>query len=287
MANNAQNSQALNEELRTKNEELKDASRKFKRVYAFRVSRVNPDFLSLKIWILGYYSKVCSIAVASLPKIVAQIDTALADGECEFELGGIRFSADEKLLKSIRDELSSYCCSGVSDANNAPGASRTGIEGVNPLRRATPRLSPRLESPIGSTKQKASAPARKPSARQISNEELRTKNEKLGGEAADTAKEENNSSFFVHRSSFSPDASAVADGLIQAFREALCAELAPIRAVLEELSFRIEELAVFAKGNSVLPLPESSFPRTKRGRTSVVVGVRKVSTPKKTKIKDK
>lgn len=286
MANNAQNSQNKSDNLG-----------RGRVAYAFKVNRVNPDFVSFKIWILGYYSKVCSIAVASLPKIVAQIDTALADGECEFEIGGIRFSADEKLLKSIRKELSSYCCSGVSDANNAPGASRTGIEGVNPLRRATPCLSPRLESPIGSTKQKASAPACKPSARQISNEELRTKNEKLGGEAADTAKEENNSSFSILNSSLraageavfiaqsasqaesanGADASAVADGLIQAFREALRAELAPIRAVLEELSFKVEEMAVFAKGNSVLPLPESSFPRTRRGRTSVVVGVRKVA----------
>ena len=236
--------------------------------YAFKISRVNPDFVSFKIWILGYYSKVCSLAVSSLPKIVAQIDTALADGECEFELGGIRFSADEKLLKSIRKELSSYCCNvGASDANHVP---------VNP-----PRIAATESVKKCGAKQKASAPARKPSARQISNEELRTKNEKLGGEVADTAKEENNSSLFVHRSSFSPDASAVADGLIQAFREALRAELAPIRAVLDELSFKVEELDIFTKGNSALPLPESSFPRTKRGRTSVVVGVRKISTPKK------
>lgn len=289
---------------RIKNEELKDASRKFKRVYAFRVSQVNPDFVSFKVWILGYYSKVCSIAVSSLPKIVAQLDTALAEGECEFEIGGIRFSADEKLLGKIRKEFSSYCCLGASDANHAQGASRTGIEGVNPLRRATPRLSPRLESPTGSPKQKASAPACKPSARQISNEELRTKNEKLGGEAADTAKEENNSSFSILNSSLraageadfiaqsapqaesanGADASAVADGLIQAFREALRAELAPIREALDGLSFKVEELAVFSKGNSALPLPESSFPRTRRGRTSVVVGVRKIST-QKTKIK--
>lgn len=237
--------------------------------YAFKVSRVNPDFLSLKIWILGYYSKVCSIAVSSLPKIVAQIDTALADSECEFELGGIRFSADEKLLKSIRKELSSYCCNvGASDANHVP---------VNPPREVATESVKKCGA-----KQKASAPACKPSARQISgikNEELRIKN--WGGEVADTAKEKNNSSFFVHRSSFSPDASAVADGLIQAFRAALQAELAPIRAVLEELSFKAEEMTVFAKGNSALELPESSFPRTKRGRTSVVVGVRKISTPKK------
>ena len=256
MANNAQNSQNKSDNLG-----------RGRVAYAFKVSRVNPDFISLKIWILGYYSKVCSIAVVSLPKIVAQLDTALADGDCEFEIGGIRFSADEKLLKSIRDELSSYCCEGASDANHAQGASRTGIEGVNPLRRATPRLSPRLESPTGSPKQKASAPACKPSARQIC---------KL------TTTETGEADFIAQsvpqvESACGADASAVADGLIQAFREALRAELAPIRATLEELSFKTEEMAVFAKGNSALDLPESSFPRTRRGRTSVVVGVRKVA----------
>ena len=240
--------------------------------YAFKVSRVNPDFVSFKIWILGYYTRVCSIAVASLPKIVAQLDTALAEGECEFELGGIRFSADEKLLGKIRKEFSSYCCEGVSDANNALGASRTGIEGVNPLRRATPRLSPRLESPTGSTKQKASAPQGSASAARHFDSSTET------GEAAFIAQSASRA-----ESANGADASAVADGLIQAFREALRAELAPIRATLDALSFKVEEMAVFAKGNSALPLPESSLPRTRRGRTSVVVGVRKISTPKKTK----
>ncbi len=273
MANNAQNSQSKSDNLG-----------RGRVAYAFKVNRVNPDFLSFKVWILGYYSKVCSIAVSSLPKIVAQIDTALAEGDCEFEIGGIRFSADEKLLGKIRKEFSSYCycCEGASDANHAQGASKA--------------VQPQPES-LRSTKPKASAPARKPSARQISNEELRTKNEKLGGEAADTAKEENNSSFSILNSSLraageadfiaqsasraesanGADASAVADGLIQAFREALRAELAPIRETLDALSFKVEEMAVFAKGNSALDLPESSFPRTKRGRTSVVVGVRKVA----------
>lgn len=221
--------------------------------YAFKISRINPDFVSFKIWILGYYSKVCSLAVSSLPKIVAQIDTALADGECEFELGGIRFSADEKLLKSIRKELSSYCCNvGASDANHVPSAGKA--------------AQPQPES-LWSTKPKASAPACKPSARQIC--KLTTTET---GEADFIAQ-----SAPLADSACGADASAVADGLIQAFREALRAELAPIRAALEELSFRIEELAVFAKGNSALELPESSFPRTKRGRTSVVVGIRKVA----------
>lgn len=152
MANNAQNSQNKSDNLG-----------RGRVAYAFKISRINPDFVSFKIWILGYYSKVCSIAVASLPKIVAQIDTALADGECEFELGGIRFSADEKLLKSIRKELSSYCCEGASDANHVPSAGKA--------------AQPQPES-LRSTKPKASAPACKPSARHFrtKNEERKTKN---------------------------------------------------------------------------------------------------------------
>lgn len=240
MANNAQNSQNKSDNLG-----------RGRVAYAFKISRINPDFVSFKIWILGYYSKVCSIAVASLPKIVAQIDTALADGECEFELGGIRFSADEKLLKKIREELSSYCCEGASDANHVP---------VNPPREVATESVKKCGA-----KPKASAPACKPSARQI----CKTTET---GEADFIAQ-----SVPQVESTCGADASAVADGLIQAFREALRAELAPIRAVLEELSFKAEELTVFAKGNSELELPESSFPRTKRGRTSVVVGIRKVA----------
>lgn len=250
MANNAQSSQNKSDNLG-----------RGRVAYAFKVSRVYPDFISFKIWILGYYSKVCSIAVASLPKIVAQIDTALADGECEFEIGGIRFSADENLLKKIREELSSYCycCSGASDANHVP---------VNPSCIAATESVKKCGA-----KPKASAPACKPSARQIC--KLTTTET---GEADFIAQ-----SAPLADSACGADASAVADGLIQAFREALRAELAPIRAVLDALSFKVEEMSIFAKGNSALEIPESSFPRTKRGRTSVVVGVRKISTPKKQK----
>lgn len=250
MANNAQNSQNKSDNLG-----------RGRVAYAFKVSRVNPDFVSFKVWILGYYSKVCSIAVSSLPKIVAQLDTALAEGECEFEIGGIRFSADEKLLKSIRKEFSSYCycCEGASDANHAP---------VNP-----PRVAASESVKKCGAKQKASAPQGSASAaRHFDSSTTET------GEAAFIAQSASRA-----ESANGADASAVADGLIQAFRAALQAELAPIRATLNALSFKVEEMAVFAKGDSALPLPESSFPRTKRGRTSVVVGVRKVSTPKKQK----
>ena len=250
--------------------------------YAFKVSRVNPDFISFKVWILGYYSKVCSIAVSSLPKIVAQIDTALADGDCDFEIGGIRFSADEKLLKSIRKELSSYCycCEGASDANHVP---------VNPPREVATESVKKCGA-----KPKASAPACKPSARQLSgikNEELRMKN--WGGKppstpagVADCCSREGDGKTAVKECcSCGDDNNAAIHSsfsiLNSSLREALRAELVPIRETLDELSFKVEEMAIFAKGNSALPLPESSFPRTKRGRTSVVVGVRKISTTKK------
>ena len=247
MANNAQNSQNKSDNLG-----------RGRVAYAFKVSRVNPDFISFKIWILGYYSKVCSIAVSSLPKIVAQLDTALAEGDCEFEIGGIRFSADEKLLKSIRKEFSSYCCLGASDANHAP---------VNP-----PRVVEAESVKKCGAKQKASAPQGSASAARHFDSSTETGETDFIAQSAPQAESANGA-----------DASAVADGLIQAFREALRAEIVPIREVLDALSFKVEELAVFTKGNAALPLPESSFPRTRRGRTSVVVGVRKISTTKKQK----
>ena len=257
MANNAQNSQALNEELRTKNEELKDASRKFKRVYAFRVSRVNPDFVSFKVWILGYYSKVCSIAVVSLPKIVAQIDTALADGECEFEIGGIRFCADEKLLKSIRKEFSSYCCLGASDANHVPvKPSSDSAESVKKC-----GAKPKASAPQGS----ASA------ARQIYNEERKTKNEELStpaGVAADVA---------AIRADLAEMREAQED-----FFENLAALLVRIAEVLNDgENAKPKQPRGWQK--CAVENPLGGVIRTKRGRTSVVVGVRKISTPKKQK----
>lgn len=127
------------------------------RVYAFRVNRVNADYVCLKLWLLGGVIRARNIAVAALPDLIAQIDAALADG-CEvITLDGAEFSAHEKVLSGIRNEIS-YCCTGVSDAKNVPSAGKA--------------AQPQPES-LRSTKPKASAPARKPSARQLSNEERR------------------------------------------------------------------------------------------------------------------
>ena len=132
MANSAQASQS-------KSDNLGNGA-----AYAFIASRVNPTTISFKVWILGYYSKKCSIAIASLPELIAQIDTALADENYEVEIGGARFTADDAFLRRIRKEFLSYTdVSGVSDANNVRGAG------------SAPKAQP--ESPRRSAKTKASA----------------------------------------------------------------------------------------------------------------------------------
>ena len=164
MANNAQNSQ------------LKSGNLGGGRVYAFRVSRINADFVCLKLWLLGGIIRARNIAVAALPALVEQIDCALADGCERIALDGAEFSAPEKVLMGIKKEFSSYCCLGASDANHVHGAGKAAL--------------PQSES-LRSTKTKASAPQGSASAaRQIYNEERKTKNEELStpaGVAADVA----------------------------------------------------------------------------------------------------
>ena len=231
--------------------------------YAFKISRVNPDFVSFKVWILGYYSKVCSIAVASLPKIVAQIDTALADGECEFEIGGIRFSADEKLLKSIRKEISSYCycCEGASDANHVPSAGKAAL--------------PQSES-LRSTKPKASAPQGSASAaRQISTPLCAMGDADYVAPSASQVRS-------ACGAGVAADISAIRAGLAEMresqedFFENLAALLVRIAKVLNDGG---EDAPKQPRGwqKCAVENPLGGVIRTKRGRTSVVVGVRKVA----------
>lgn len=234
------------------------------RVYAFRVNRVNADFVCLKLWLLGGVIRARNIAVAALPDLIAQIDAALADG-CEvITLDGAEFSAPEKVLSGIRKEFSSYCCTGASDANHVPSAGKA--------------AQPQPES-LRSTKPKASAPATE-QARYIS--PLCAK----GGSDC-TA----------------PSASQVRS----ACGAGVAADVATIRADLAEmresqagffenlaaLLLRVAE--VLNDGGEDAPKqprcwqkcavenPLGGVIRTKRGRTSVIVGVRKVSTPKKQK----
>lgn len=126
------------------------------RVYAFRVSRINADFVSLKLWLLGGVIRARNIAVAALPDFIAQIDAALADG-CEVVApDGAEFSAPEKVLSGIRKEFSSYCCLGASDAKHALGGVATPTKPQASVRAVEP---PRVKFPIANRLRRPNASA--------------------------------------------------------------------------------------------------------------------------------
>ena len=246
------------------------------RVYAFRVNRVNADYVCLKLWLLGGVIRARNIAVASLPALVEQIDAALADG-CEvIALDGADFSAPEKVLSGIKNEFSYCCIGGVSDAKNVHGAGKAAL--------------PQPES-LRSTKPKASAPQGSASAaRQIYNEERKTKNELRH---LHTRRKNNTNCFGVVLQPSTPagvaaDVSAIRAGLAE-MRESQAEFFENIAALL----LRVAE--VLNDGDNTAPKqprgrqkcavenPLGGVIRTKRGRTSVIVGVRKISTPKKQK----
>lgn len=217
------------------------------RVYAFRVSRINADFVSLKLWLLGGVIRARNIAVAALPDFIAQIDAALADG-CEVVApDGAEFSAPEKVLSGIRKEFSSYCCLGASDAKHALG-------GV-----ATP------------TKPQASARAVEPAARQISD-----------SEPTPTSKRQRFPRSYVRRNS--KIAKIAAESIGSAFRDELepvLDALDDIGAMLSELlaAREIDRAPKQPLGwrKCTVENPLGAAIRTKCGRTSVVVGVRNVA----------
>lgn len=229
------------------------------RVYAFRVNRVNSDYVCLKLWLLGGVIRARNIAVAELPTLVEQIDAALADGCERIALDGAEFSAPEKVLSGIRNEFSSYCCiGGVSDAKNVHGAGKAAL--------------PQSES-LRSTKPKASAPATE-QARYIS--PLCAKGD------ADYVAPSASQVRSACGAGVAADVSAIRAGLAEMreeqaeFFENLAALLVRIAEVLNDGG---ESAPKQPRGwqKCAVENPLGGVIRTKRGRTSVVVGVRKVA----------
>ena len=259
------------------------------RVYAFRVNRVNVNFVCLKLWLLGGVIRARNIAVAALPDLIAQIDAALADG-CEvIALDGAEFSATEKVLSGIRNEFSYCCIGGVSDAKNVPvKPSSDSAESVKKC----------------GAKPKASAPATE-QARQLCKEELDGEN-RSSYRRAGSCGTINNAA--IHCAKGGSDCTAPSASQVRsACGAGVAADVSAIRAGLAEmresqaeffenlaaLLVRIAE--VLNDGGEDAPKqpkgwrkcavenPLGGVIRTKRGRTSVIVGVRKISTPKKQK----
>lgn len=249
MANNAQNSQ------------LKSGNLGGGRVYAFRVNRVNSDYVCLKLWLLGGVIRARNIAVAELPTLVEQIDAALADGCERIALDGAEFSAPEKVLAGIKNEFS-YCCLGASDANHVHGAGKAAL--------------PQSES-LRSTKPKASAPATE-QARYLSTPLCAKGGSDCTAQSASQVRS-------ACGAGVAADVAAIRAGLAE-MRE----EQAEFFENLAALLLRVAE--VLNDGDDTAPKqpkgwrkcavenPLGAAIRTKRGRTSVVVGVRKISTQK-------
>ena len=145
-------------------------------VYAFKIASVNPENLSVKFWTLGGNVRRFNMACSELPALVEEIDSALADGDFCLSLDGARYSVPEKLLRGIRENLlvlasptangaihSSYnAVSGGSDAHVVRG-------GVS-----TPRKSKASARADGGSVPEASSPSEVAGSvgRQLSNDEV-------------------------------------------------------------------------------------------------------------------
>lgn len=236
------------------------------RVYAFRVNRVNADYVCLKLWLLGGVIRARNIAVAALPDLIAQIDAALADG-CEvIALDGAEFSAPEKVLSGIRNEFS-YCCTGASDANHVPSADKTAL--------------PQSES-LRSTKPKASAPQGSASAaRQISTPLCAMGDADYVAPSVSQVRSACGAGVVADVSAIRADLAEMRESQADFF-ENLAALLLRVAEVLNDGG---ESAPKQPRGwqKCTVEAPLGAAIRTKRGRTSVVVGVRRISTPKKQK----
>ena len=228
------------------------------RVYAFRVSRINADYVCLKLWLLGGVIRARNIAVAALPDLIAQIDAALADG-CEvIALDGAEFSATEKVLSGIKKEFSSYCCLGASDANHVPvKPSSDSAESVKKC----------------GAKPKASAPATE-QARQISTPLCAMGGSDCTAPSASQVRSACGAGVAADVSAIRADLADLRDSQAEFF-ESLAALLVRIAEVLNANDDTPKQPKGWRK--CAVENPLGAAIRTKRGRTSVVVGVRKVA----------
>ena len=228
------------------------------RVYAFRVNRVNADYVCLKLWLLGGVIRARNIAVAELPTLVEQIDAALADGCERIALDGAEFSAPEKVLSGIKNEFS-YCCLGVSDAKNVHGAGKAAL--------------PQSES-LRSTKPKASAPATE-QARYLSTPLCAKGDTDYVAPSASQVRSSCGAGVAADVAAIRADVAEMRESQAEFF-ESLAALLVRIAEVLNDGG---DDAPKQPKGwrKCAVENPLGAAIRTKRGRTSVVVGVRKIA----------
>lgn len=225
----------------SQNSQLKTAN--LGEAYAFNVSRINPDYVSFKVWVFGYSPKTSSISVYKLANLVEELNDAIVNGACKFTVGGQTFLANEELLKSIRKEFISYSVveRGAADADGAPAKT----------------------AKTSGAKEKASAPV---AGRQT----LPTSSHK--GESVCVAPSESGLSR-------SDDLAAkIADEIGKVFSaefEPLYNEFSAISALMADVAEKLAALTSVFEKQAVAPRI-----KTKNGRTSCIVSTKTISKPK-------
>lgn len=202
--------------------------------------------------------RLVKIAITDLPALSGQIGVALASGDYVILLGGLEYQTTKKILGEIRRDFDSYTAgSGVSDAQAVRGGAA---------------ILSQSESPSGDTETKASAPQGNASAaRQISD-----------SEPTPSSKRPRFPRSYVRRNS--KISKIAAESIGSALRE----ELEPVLDTLDDigamLSGLLAERAIDRAPKQprgwrkcTVENPLGGVIRTKHGRTSVVVGVRKVA----------
>ena len=250
--------------------------------YAFKISRVNADYVSFKVWFLGAASRIKTVAVEDIPQLLEQIDTAFAENSFVVNFPDLSFSLSEKLLCSIRDQFKKF------------GASRTGITGATPQTAVFSSEKNLRSSPSNfcSIRGDSAAQALGSSANaQLTKGATRTvRGAKQISEAAaqkasaSSARQFNNHPKSGRRSfnagSKSPAAAAVpiSSGVRDSRRESRavsCLREAPISRCGGVKKARRPDTEKCPKPSGVAALGNQI--RTKHGRTSVVVATRNVS----------
>lgn len=269
-------------------------------VYAFKLARINPENLSLKLWTFGGDVKSSRIACAKLGALLDEIDSAIANGDFCLSLDGAQFTLSEKLLREISAHLSSYhAVQGGSGAHVVRGGVSTPVKPKAPARAAAVPLPSKGQAPYGDcacnapipdVKQRPAVAARK---NLINPKDTRAAKDVELCDTAHTARASANFEAQVAR--------VVGDELRRAVMPIL-AEIDAIAALVKECLSELETASNdfitcapgdFA-GRDTPPAPrrkggrESYRPKagrgnaegaisTRRGRTSVVVGRRKIS----------
>lgn len=121
------------------------------KVYAFEVSRINSVTLSLKLRLLGGVSSVRRIAISEIPNILSQIDAALGDccGDVLMNFGSGVCAISQNLLKNLKASLSSYAVRGGSGAQAVRGGVSTPTKTKAPARAVSSAARDDLINPNG------------------------------------------------------------------------------------------------------------------------------------------